>query len=469
MKISVYDFDNTLVSSNSVYGFVKFSLEVRCASKIGYVLSIILLHIKIWFGVNLFGSSKSEVLVKELKGFNKNWLKENGVSFAKTRLIYNKQIVEQLRDDVNNGFHIIIISGGIDDVLLPSANDLGVTEVICSSLNFAGCLCLGEFERDVRGKKSEEVDRLVSKYKIISLSDSKFTSDNLEDIPCATRFGKIVGVAKGPVAAQVWSRVTDNIKVVGGGVELGWKHLFLPGYYYIFVRANWLELVLHRIIYSLILCVYCAENANPLVLFISWLNFILLYEVGYLDNDYNAAKNEDFPSLRLGDNQKWHYVRIFVGVRIFLFLISAIALSRVAGLHSSLLVSGLSLINLLIYLFHNRLKQKNRLITYPVLKASHLYIPLITTSCYSVLVISLLAFYLPQTITGYARKIGVLDAGDLTRVNGNILFVQLVLVCLLWLYNSAIAVGLFGVAVYIVAVWAVFYLKEISRGKFRQR
>lgn len=465
MKISVYDFDNTLVCCNSVTQFVEYVLEIRSQSKLEFWFRKRWIYIKAFLYGHFFCLSRSTVFLVELKGLDKDWLLEKGRRFANDRLNYNSKIVEHLREDSELGFRVIIISGGIEEVLVPSAEKLGVSEFICSSLGYDGSICNGRWERNIRGKKSEAVDCLIRRNSGISLSESKFTSDNLEDIPCAVRFGSITAIAKGPEAAQEWSRVTKDIRMLGGSLNLDWKHLILPGYYYLFVRANFIELVLYRFSFPVIFWLINCDKAQLDILVLSWLSFILLYEIGYIDNDYFATKAEDYPSLRLSQGQKKMHIKIFIGVRVFLFLVVLIGLTKVASLFDSGLVIVFSLLNLIVYLLHNRIKQRCRLFTYPILKSSHLYIPLITIPNYVLLFGSVVVFYLPQTIAGYARKVGIINSDTLSSASKLILGGQAIAIFLVWWNQNSLPQGALPINSYLFLGWVFFYVKSVINSK----
>lgn len=187
---------------------------------------------------------------------------------------------------------------------------------------------------------------------------------------------------------------------------LNFKHILLTSYYFFKVRPDLISFFLYRSGFPFFFLIYQETNLLDISLVIlSWLSFMAAYEIGYIDNDYYAIKYEDKPSIRLSENQEIIGIVFFVIIRVItissIFLITANYLNIEDA--SNLLV--LIFITLFIFIIHNRLKRKNRILSYSILKSSHLFVPLILVSKFSI-IFPILLFYTPSPVIGYMQKIG---------------------------------------------------------------
>ena len=130
----------------------------------------------------------------------------------------------------------------------------------------------------------------------------------------------------------------------------------------------------------------------------SWIIFICWYEIGYIDNDFYAVKNEDNPSIRLSIEVSSYSVYLFITTRV---LCSVFVALLFGGLD---LVLIFSVLNFFVFWIHNRLQRKNRIISYALLKSSHLWVPVIGFINLPLFLCALI-FYLPRTISAYSKKI----------------------------------------------------------------
>lgn len=433
MKICAYDFDNTLVPQNSLLGFVMFVISKNNNALLrGVRFAQVKLTLKYISRVR--NASKTPYLVKQLKGITRAELEHLGEKYAQDNVRFEKKIINELNEDIGSGYEPYIISGSIHEIIAPCASILGVKNIFCSTLKYENNICLGVLDTDIRGGKDLIVDGIVKENLKINIRKSKFVSDNIEDIQCAAKFGIVVGVASKSDEIKEWSKIATKIIAPDRGIKLTPMHIFMPSYYYLSVRANWIELILQRILFPAFIVFVSSTSGNAWLVFLSWLSFILLYEIGYIDNDYNAVRKEANPSIRLSSDQRQHDVVIFIIARLFYFTFAAYALFSLYRFNDAVLVTGFAFANLLVYAFHNRLTQKMRIITYPILKASHLYIPVLLVAPHIELAIGIVLFYLPQTIIAYGRKVGAIRNYSIRALNLSLLFIQLLILVAFYMY-----------------------------------
>ena len=407
MNICVYDFDNTLAKGNTLYCFVKYVTILSEKNLLLKTFKYFRYYIYIFVISKFSSKSKTEFLVSQLRGYSKELLKRYGIEYVKYHLFFNNSVVSCLKKDITNGFVPYIISGNILEIIEPAAFQLNIKNIYTSKLEYDNDICTGYFDKDIRGRKLQVVNEMILEDQSINLESSKFVSDNVEDIPAAKKFKFIVGVIINQFTAKNWYKVTDSILILNSGIRLTSIHIYLLAYYFITVRTNWLTLLFHRLSFLALVLFLYGGLSDVGLLFASWFVFVASYEVGYIDNDYYAVKKEINPTIRLAADQAVTHIFYFISARIFYLLaITYISMTVWAEFYY---VTIASLLNLIIYIFHNRLPRKNRLITYSILKSSHLYIPLLFFVQIYAIIIAITFFYLPHVLCSYSKKVGLIN------------------------------------------------------------
>lgn len=407
MKICVYDFDNTLGKGNTLYGFVKFATIASENKILLKTFKYFRYYIYIFFISKFTTKSKTEFLIGQLRGYSKEVLKRYGEEYIRHYLVFNKPVVSCLQQDVSNGFKPFIISGNILEVIEPASSQLNIKHIYTSKLEYDNDICTGFLDDDMRGNKLQVVNEIILEDQAIDFKASKFVSDNIEDIPAAKKFKYIVGVIINQSTAKDWYKVTDTVLLLNNGIRLNAKHIYLLAYYFVAVRTNWFTFLFHRFAFLVLVTYLYGDSSDVPLLIFSWCAFVSSYEIGYIDNDYYAIKSEINPTIRLVSDQAESHVLYFIIARVIYFAgVTCISMSVWMDYYY---VTIASLVNLMIYCFHNRLPRKKRLITYSILKASHLYIPVLAFVHIHEILIAITLFYLPSVLTSYAKKVGLIE------------------------------------------------------------
>jgi phosphoserine phosphatase len=462
-KISVYDFDKTLSLDNSLHGFVDyFILNQRNNNPILNFINYAIYKSKLFYLDRIIKKSKIEFLLIQLLGHSKMEICALAKEFVRCKLKFNHKLVDEMELDRLSGMTPVIVSGSIEEIIGPAAEVLNIQIYKSSTLNYSNSQCLGDLKESLIGKKDCAVDELLTQYINVNLENSKFTSDNVEDINCAVRFGKVVGIIWNKKADTLWSKVT-NIKIkIKPGVKLNALHTYVLGYYYFLIRSNWYTTLLFRLGFLAFVSLTLEIPNSADLIILSWIVFISLYEIGYIDNDYYAVKKEDNPSIRLSADQKENQVRKFIIARIFYAFIGALLLTINFDMAAALIIIGAAVANLVIYLIHNRLPRGSRLLSYALLKASHLYIPLIAVAPIGSIFLAIFIFYLPSTLIEYSEKIGVKIKKN-WREQPILLLVQwiILVVLFLWLDDALSEVVKYGF--YLLTIGSIPVLVKCQR------
>jgi phosphoserine phosphatase len=409
MRISVYDFDNTLIKENSLKSYVLFCVAKSSGNPFYNLLRLLLIRVRLVYIAHLSRTSKTEYLVKQLCGYSRETLTELGVRYVREQMKVNNYLLDELERDRSAGFVPYVISGSINEIISPASFFFKINDYRSSMLEYNNGICTGHLEKDIRGCKCLVMDEIISDRPEIDLSQSKFTSDNVEDVLCGKYFGTTVGVVLNDVGKKAWQKVTKNLISPDQGLILNSKHIYLLSYYYITVRTNWYTLIVYRILFPILVIYLAGTSQDALFTLFGWLAFISLYEIGYIDNDFYAVRREKNPSIRLSKSQGQYDVIKFIVLRILYYMLISFFLFAMYEQQNVFFVLAASLVNLALYLVHNRVPQIKRLFTYSLLKASHLYIPVVAWAPIVDIVSSIVLFYVPHTMISYARKIGYVN------------------------------------------------------------
>lgn len=196
-----------------------------------------------------------------------------------------------------------------------------------------------------------------------------------------------------------------------GGIN-EWVKFVLPGYYLFYSRLirkseriSWLVVFPFAVLLANIMA---APDDSALISGISLLSFLAwlaVYELGYMENDVFTIDRETNPTLRIsGDEMDWikpNFYKI-VGIRLLLFLLLTCLLWYFFAYQFSLAyyVATIGLTRVVFYL-HNRLRSRWNILTYFVLSlGKYLFLALILFELeFPLLLLALaLVFPIPRTL-----------------------------------------------------------------------
>lgn len=168
VTIAVFDVCDTLFSTNTTTGFLRFyarrSGDPRIAAAVRRWTSRSGLTFYLGaFTYRLAGWDLARTrLIAALRGHSRRELEEAAASYVTDEL--DRQVVEpvhaRLRQHVERGDRVILASSSLDVVIGAVARGVGV-EWVASELGFEGDKCTGRLKSDLTGRKPEAISGIV--------------------------------------------------------------------------------------------------------------------------------------------------------------------------------------------------------------------------------------------------------------------------------------------------------------------
>jgi len=407
-NIAIFDLDYTLVYANSTYDFIFYYLQSRKrVFRLSYAL-IVLFFDQIGI-LSIFGIETRVVLFKMLRGENKEDILNTSKNYISKRLLQlqNDQVVRELNRLKKLDFLILIVSGSLDFIVSEVSKYYGVKYSVGTKLCFKNNLCYGTIESDSLYKKEREIERIISKKDIISDNQKVyFYSDNKSDINLLKKYrnnSRAIAYESGEVA--YWK--SENIKTLTITSRPNLRGFYIPSTYYFFSRYPLKELFYVHIPFFLLTILYfdLLSLKDLFCLLVSWLGYISLYEIGYLQNDCKSIKFEGVLATGRANIGICKGITKYVHIRYFYFLLSVFLLYYFTPIHDLAMYIALNILTLFVFRLHNILKKKYRIFTYLILKPSHLIIPLsIYAIPQNIIFFPILVFFLPFEFVYYYLK-----------------------------------------------------------------
>ena len=389
MKISIFDLDGTLISTNSTDAIVN-AIPAPAIKK--------LLHIcKVFIFSKVFKKvSKRSLHLCYLKTFTFDVLEETCKQVF-DKISYDEQVLALFKKEKKAGRKVVLGTSAIS----PFA------DLVAKQLDFDACIScdvrheankIVDIEDDVAGAK---IDKAREIFDVRDLQAIKMVSDNKEDFLDEGLSYDSLYIHRGSRSHEIgvfetlWLPKLKDVQRV--------TYLF-PMSYFLSIRRDFFSLLSYRIpalFVAVIISAYSQSHFLVPVLF--WLVFICAYEIGYMHNDIVSVRKENNPSMRLKPvSVNWFFTivlsRLFCG-----FLLSVV----LASYHSSYiwLSIGLMFVVILLFTSHNLMPRFLRVSTYPHLKCSHLIVPFVANSVFSEVAFSVLLTYGFVETRKYIRKV----------------------------------------------------------------
>ena len=188
-KVAVFDFCETLVSFQTADAFVFYVRENYGTKRMIYKekLRLLLMKFRIIHFVSFFfphTSLHKRLVLWQLRGFNKRDLEKYAQEYYENTIKPNfiQVVINKLLQLQNNGWRILIVSGGYDIYINYFALDYNIpqSDVIAVKIKYIREKCKGLFDGGDRvWDKVQILDKLFHKDKIESIA----FSDSPTDIP----------------------------------------------------------------------------------------------------------------------------------------------------------------------------------------------------------------------------------------------------------------------------------------------
>ena len=193
IRAAFYDFDGTLVSSNVVTRCAFFAKNHPSRAQAFLRYGKLLAAVPLWIALDLYSRRLfNEVFYRQYRGMREEWLA------AKAEELFEKEIrpkiypraEEPLSSDRQQGFRLVLLSGGLDFALAPAVRHFGFDDLICNRLVYEEGVASGEVVSPLLAEQEKvaAVDRFCREYNV-DTARSKAYSDSLSDLPMLEAVG----------------------------------------------------------------------------------------------------------------------------------------------------------------------------------------------------------------------------------------------------------------------------------------
>lgn len=193
MPVEFFDVDQTIVSGSSGVDFLVAGVRrgVFPPAALGYIPVVgIQLHL------GLLRPASRDVSFSMLRGRSRGTLEDLAMeSFRRLRRRVFPEARALIRAAQERGGTVVLATSSVDLIVRPLADELGITEVIASSLEFRDGVCTGRFDEAPllgEGKKARVLSYL--RLRGVDPRDCAFYSDSLYDLPLLEAVGRPVVV-----------------------------------------------------------------------------------------------------------------------------------------------------------------------------------------------------------------------------------------------------------------------------------
>lgn len=206
-KLVIFDFCGTLIRFQTADRYVQFCVDrlqdnraVQRRHKLIRLMDALRVF-KIYNHICKVNNWRKRMILWQLKDVPYETCDQLAKRYFEEELLPNtvQPVVEKLRDHLENGDRVCILSGGYDVYIKYFAQHYGVGEILSSRIAFRDGKCLGKMDgKDcMRGNKLEYIRPLMQNEKTICYTDSK------SDLPLLELVNEPIVVSK--MYPQKWA------------------------------------------------------------------------------------------------------------------------------------------------------------------------------------------------------------------------------------------------------------------------
>ena len=186
IRAAFYDFDGTLVSSNVVTRYAFFAKNHPSKLRACLRYTKLLVTVPFWIGLDMYSRRLfNRVFYCEYRGMGENWLGQQAEK------MFDRDIVPKIypgaqpliEADREAGFHLVLVSGGLDFALAPAVRHFGFDDVICNRLVYQQGVATGEIAPPLLAEQEKlaAIERFCREYNV-DTAQSKAYSDSYSDV-----------------------------------------------------------------------------------------------------------------------------------------------------------------------------------------------------------------------------------------------------------------------------------------------
>jgi len=208
--IAVFDFCDTIYNGQSLNDFINYYAKKKLLIKI---------YLKLLNFFNSHGILRPDInkalQLKVFRGLSKNSYENICKNFYNDiiKKNFNRQIVTKILEAKNDGFHVLILSGGLDDYIKYIKSDFLIDNIIANKMVFNNDICSGNIDSpECLG--IGKLDRFNLEYSIDKHDyfDSLFYTDHFSDSVLFPIFKKNIIVTK-ENNIPIWAKSFDSISI----------------------------------------------------------------------------------------------------------------------------------------------------------------------------------------------------------------------------------------------------------------
>jgi HAD superfamily hydrolase (TIGR01490 family) len=188
-----FDFDGTLASSNVVTRYAFFAKNRPSKIEAVWRYGKVLAGVPLWLGLDAASRKLfNEVFFRQYRGLRRDWLISQSEALFEheiRRKIFAgaKNLLEQ---DRQQGYRLVLISGGFDFDLAPFVREFGFDDLISNRLEFASGVATGRVIAPLlaEDEKVNSIRRHCAEYNV-EAAHAKAYSDSFSDLPMLEAVG----------------------------------------------------------------------------------------------------------------------------------------------------------------------------------------------------------------------------------------------------------------------------------------
>ena len=193
IRTAFYDLDGTLLSGNVVTRYAFFARNHPSRAKAALKYAKLVLSVPLLIALDLYSRRLfNEVFYREYRGLRKDWLE------AQSERLFHEVIRPQIYPgakalvdgDREQGYRLVLVTGGLNFYLGPVLHYFGFDDVICNSLVWSNGTATGEIAPPLiaEEEKVAAIHKLCRDYGV-DTAHSKAYSDSFSDLPMLESVG----------------------------------------------------------------------------------------------------------------------------------------------------------------------------------------------------------------------------------------------------------------------------------------
>lgn len=186
MKVAFYDFDGTLAGGNVVTRYLYYAKHCPSALESFYRRSIAIGGVPWWLLIDSWSRAAfNRQFFKQYAGFPEDWLWSKGLGLFEdeTRERIYKGSAELLQRDRDEGYRVVLVTGGLDFAVAEASRSLGFDDLLANKMVFSDGIATGRLCEPLLAEKGKtDAMRDYCRQHDVDLGSLKAYSDSYSDL-----------------------------------------------------------------------------------------------------------------------------------------------------------------------------------------------------------------------------------------------------------------------------------------------